>query len=80
MPKYETKHPAPGIIKQLSISDLLKAFEKSGEDNKCTQATAIFRGWIMDELEARNPEAFNLWLDQDSPEDADLRRYMEGAY
>ena len=30
------------------------------------------RGWIMDELEARNPEAFEAWLDQPMPTDESL--------
>lgn len=31
------------------------------------------RGWIMDELERRNPEAYKHWLSLDCPEDIDLR-------
>ena len=34
------------------------------------------RGWLMDEIERRNPDGFDAWLDQDSPEDQDLRRYV----
>ena len=30
----------------------------------------------MDEIERRNPDGFDAWLDQDSPEDQDLRRYV----
>lgn len=30
----------------------------------------------MDELEKRNPSAFNAWLDSESPEDSTLRRYF----
>jgi len=33
------------------------------------------RGWLMDELAKRNPEAFDKWLDSDS-EDETLRQYM----
>ena len=33
-------------------------------------------GILMDELESRNPEAFDKWLDQDAPEDNQLREYM----
>lgn len=33
------------------------------------------RGWIMDELEARNPAAFNAWLDGPA-RDEDLPRYF----
>ena len=31
----------------------------------------------MDELESRNPEAFNAWLDQEYPTDETLREFME---
>jgi len=34
------------------------------------------RGWILDELERRNPEAFNAWLEQDYPEDLDLLKFF----
>lgn len=33
------------------------------------------RGWLMDEFEKRNPEAFNNWLDSYA-EDNELRDYM----
>ena len=33
------------------------------------------RGWLMDELQKRNPEAFDKWLDSDSEDEA-LREYM----
>lgn len=35
----------------------------------------MMRGWYMDELEKRNPEAFDKWLEEDA-EDASLRKYM----
>ncbi len=28
-----------------------------------TPEVAMARGWIMDELEKRNPEAFEMWID-----------------
>ena len=42
-----------------------------------TAETPTVRGWIMDALEARNPEAFDKWLDMpnltDAEETANLR-------
>lgn len=35
------------------------------------------RGWIMIELEDRDPEAFNAWLDQEAPEDEDLKKFFK---
>lgn len=33
------------------------------------------RGWLMDEIEKRNPEGFDKWLDEDA-EDANLGKYV----
>lgn len=35
----------------------------------------IVRGWLMDELESRNPEAFEEWILGDA-RDEELRTYM----
>ena len=37
--------------------------------------TSITRGWLMDEIATRYPWGFDAWLDQDAPEDSDLRRF-----
>ena len=75
---YTVKHetaPAPAIIAKLTNEQLLKAWETT-EFLSTSPETAITRGWIMDELEKRNPSAFNAWLDSESPEDSTLRRYF----
>lgn len=72
--KHETA-PAPAIIAGLTNEQLLKAWEAT-EYLSTSPETAITRGWIMDELEKRNPSAFNAWLDSESPEDSTLRRYF----
>lgn len=36
----------------------------------------MVRGWIMDELEKRDPEAFDSWIGQDEPEDEDLMKFF----
>lgn len=28
------------------------------------------RGWLFDELESRNPDAFNAWIDSDADDDS----------
>ena len=33
------------------------------------------RGWLMDEIEKRNPEGFDKWLDEDA-EDENLSKYV----
>ena len=40
--------------------------------------TSMVRGWIMDELEKRNPTAFDKWLDMDYPTNEVLRELYLG--
>ena len=74
MRKYETTYPTPDTVKELSLERLVDIWEMTS-DLRNTEAP-IVRGWLMDELERRNPEGFNAWLDLDTPEDKDLRRYI----
>ena len=32
---------------------------------KPSQELAVVRGWLMDELEARDPEGFEAWMDSE---------------
>lgn len=34
------------------------------------------RGWLMDEIERRNPEGFDAWMDLAISKDQDLRRFV----
>ena len=72
--KYETTYKAPENLKDLPLEQLLTAWENTEYLN--TPETPIVRGWLMDEMERRNRRGFNAWLDQDGPEDKNLRRYM----
>lgn len=72
--KYSTTIPAPEKLSHLTLDQLLNAFESTEYLN--TPETPIVRGWLMDEIESRNAEGFNAWLDLDAPEDKDLRRYV----
>lgn len=65
---------ARGLISNLTLDQLLDEWELT--TNIRTSECAMVRGWLMDELESRNPEAFDKWLDQDEPNDEDLREYM----
>ena len=61
--------------KQL-IDDLILAgaqMDATKDAEKFTNLATV-RGWIMDELEERNPEAFEKWIDA-YDEDEDLRKY-----
>lgn len=72
MTKAEMK--AKELLSNMTLADLLEEWELTS--NIRTPEIATVRGWLMDELESRNPEAFNAWLDQDEPEDADLKWFM----
>lgn len=61
------------LIAKLSTENLLSQWELTTNCNDVNIPTV--RGWLMDELEKRNPEAFNEWLDKDAEDEA-LREYM----
>ena len=44
--------------------------------NTVSVDAAMVRGWLMDELEARNPEGFDKWLDTDECKDEELAQYI----
>lgn len=58
---------AQALLSKQSIKDLIAQFELTETVNDSN--VYIVRGWIMDELEKRNPEAFDKWIDseEDSP-------------
>lgn len=61
------------LISKLSLNQLLDQWELTSVINDENIPTV--RGWLMDELEKRNPEAFDKWLDSYT-EDDQLRKYM----
>lgn len=69
----QEKH-AREILSNETLGNLLDEWELT--TNIRTAECAMVRGWLMDELESRNPEAFDKWLDQDAPTDESLREYM----
>lgn len=71
--KYSTI-AAPAKLQHLTTDQLLTAWETT--EHLDTPETPIVRGWLMDEIERRNPAGYSAWLDQDAPEDADLRKYV----
>ena len=69
----------PEIIKLLSTGQLVEMFITTGQLVDAGHPNPYMydlRGWIMDELEIRDPDAFNAWLDSDDNEDAGLRKYI----
>lgn len=49
------------MIKNLSMKALLEQWALTEVINDAN--IPMVRGWLMDELEARNPEAFDKWID-----------------
>lgn len=72
------KYKAPLTPKQITTASLEALIDlwEATETAPLTPELAVVRGWLMDELERRNPSGFNAWLEQDAPEDIDLRKYI----
>lgn len=64
---------AKAMIAARSTKSLIEDFILTGTTDDVNIPTV--RGWIMDELEARNPDAFAAWIGQDIPTDESLRDY-----
>lgn len=65
---------AKEMLSNATLGDLLDQWELTTENND--PAIYEVRGWLMDELESRNPEAFNAWLESETADDKELRWYM----
>lgn len=63
-------------VKAMSDNQLLTVWEST--ENQRTREGSIIRGWLMDEIERRYPDAFDAWLDSDAY-DSELRDYINNA-
>ena len=70
----KAEEKAKALISKLSLEELLAQWELTSVTNDENIPTV--RGWLMDELEKRNPEGFNAWLESDLAEDSELRNYI----
>lgn len=61
------------MIAGLSTKKLIEQWELT--TNNDDESIYTVRGWLMDEIESRHPEAFEKWLDEDA-EDENLRKYI----
>lgn len=66
---------AQTMIRKSSTKQLLMVWEMTTTSND--ENIPMVRGWLMDELERRDPEGFNAWLDGDT-EDDELKNYING--
>ena len=54
------------LIRDFILSGIMYDTEKN-VDKRMNLATV--RGWMMDEIESRNPEAFEAWIDSNTDDD-----------
>lgn len=64
---------AKRLLKGLSLNALLEEWELTTTNDDENIYTV--RGWLMDEFERRNPDAYEAWI-MESAEDETLRDYM----
>jgi len=69
---------ARAMLSRLSTEQLIKEFDMT-EYIPISLELSMVRGWIMDELEKRNPEAFDKWLDLDYPDNESLKKLYLNA-
>ena len=74
----EAEKSARSLISKLPTEQLLDQWELTTEMAMTEPGAPGLRGWIMDELEKRNPEGFDKWLDDDECNDEDLRKFILG--
>ena len=64
-----TPDNAQSVLNQMTTQQIVEAFEQT--DGQIGIEVADVRGWLMDELNRRAPQAFEAWIDlcvsEDSP-------------
>lgn len=73
------ENKARAMLSRLSLEHLIKEFDMT-ENLAASFEVSMVRGWIMDELEKRNPTAFDKWLDMDYPTNKALRELYLGDH
>lgn len=54
---------SPAMLRHLSVRQLCAAFEATNAvPPDLAEESYIIRGWVMDELEARDPARFEAWV------------------
>lgn len=68
----------PEILKLYETGKLIELFIMTGKmiDAGTDSNMYTVRGWLMDELEARNPEAMEAYLESDCWDDEDLYKFF----
>lgn len=63
------------MLNKMSVVDLVAQWEAVSKMEVTTEIATV-RGWLMDALEDKNPEAFDKYLDDENCADEDLRKYF----
>lgn len=74
----DAEHTIAEMLKTLDTGTILCMWELT-ENYEWTLDTAIYRSCLMNELQCRNRQGFGAWLEQEVPEDRDLRRFILAA-
>ena len=64
----------PEMLSRMSLERLVDLFEET--TNKKDPNIPTVRGWLMDAIEAKNPEGFDAWLESELASDETLRNYV----
>ena len=59
----------------MSLETLVAVWELTTNDSR--EHIPMVRGWLMDEFEARQHEAFEEWISQEQPKDEDLKNFLK---
>lgn len=71
-----SRYAPPEVLKSSSTEKLLDLWEATDALDINKPEVPVVRGWLMDEIERRNPEGFDAWIEQDAPEDLELRWFI----
>lgn len=65
------------FLRKLSDETLLDTFDLTEISND--EDVYTVRGWLMNEIERRHPEAWNRWLDTEALDNKVLREFILGG-
>lgn len=76
MTREQANEKARCMLATRTMSQLLNDWDLT-ERMEISPELAVTRGWLMDEFERRDPEAFDAWMDADC--DASPRDFFKAA-
>ena len=62
------------ILSSMTMMDLIDEWELTTDIDD--PAIHEVRGWLLDEIQRREPEGFDAWLDSEDLRDEDLKHYV----